>query len=48
MSDRIAAMIEEALARLYAAIDLRAQTELARPIKSYPRRLGQLYKKGKQ
>jgi hypothetical protein len=41
----LAAMIAAATARLHHAIDVRAGMELARPLKSYPRRLGQLYKR---
>lgn len=38
-------MCEEARARLHAAIDVRTATERARRIVSYPRRLGQLYRR---
>jgi hypothetical protein len=38
-------LCEEARVRLHHAIDVRAGMELARPLKSYPRRLGQLYKR---
>jgi hypothetical protein len=48
LREQVEMMIAAATARLHHAIDVRAGMELARPLKSYPRRLGQLYKKGKQ